>query len=699
MTRFDFRSRPTSPLLGRLVLVAVIAASARVEAQDSSAVLITPMRVTVTRDASRPALELPFGLTRLTVDEARASTRRANLTEMLMFVPGLSVSNRFNPTQDPRLAVRGFGARSAFGIRGVRVLRDGIPLTLPDGQTAVDFLDIETVNAAEVIRGSAGALYGNSSGGVIDFRTDPPPTGTMRARARGFYADGITRGSANLAGPIGPLGAQATYTHNEGEGPRDYSQFRNDNVLGDVRWASGGTQLQAQMSWYDSPLAENPGALTANEMAADPTKADTQAVRAGSSKTVRNSVIALQASHDTRRASISANLQMGSRDLENPQSFAIVVLDRSTYGASLRGQYAFGDEHPAVRVAAGADLLNQDDDRQNYTNCRNRVPRPAATCPGTADRGTITVDQRERVKGVGAYARAEYAPADQFSLTGMIRSDRTRFAVLNRRLATPAEEERTLSAVTPMVGVNWRMSALSSLYANVSSSFETPTTTELANQPDGSGGLNRELKPQHGVTYEVGAKGGLNANVAYDVSIFRVQTKDELIPFEIPGGGGRRFFRNAGETLRQGAEAGATATRGISSLGLAATWIKYTYEEFTVAGTSFAGHHVPGVAPQMVSANATLRPRRGLVALELQHVGRTPADDANQNYADAYQLLHLRAGWDGLERYGLRPSLGVDNLLDKTYAANVVVNAAGGRFYEPGPGRTFWLALTLSNRR
>ena len=146
-----------------------------------TAATLAGVRVTVSRDAARTPLELPFGLTRLPLDSARAATRRASLTEALLFVPGVSLSHRHNPTQDPRLTIRGFGARSAFGIRGVRVLRDGIPLTAADGQTAVDFLDLESLGAAEVFRGNAGALYGNSSGGVIDSVAIPLPGTTETA--------------------------------------------------------------------------------------------------------------------------------------------------------------------------------------------------------------------------------------------------------------------------------------------------------------------------------------------------------------------------------------------------------------------------------------------------------------------------------------------------------------------------------------
>jgi iron complex outermembrane recepter protein len=696
MTRPYLLSTRSPVAWGFLALSGLVAEVSPARAQDSTRVTLTPVQVTVTRDAARSPLELPFGLTRLSIEGTRPATRRATLTELLQFVPGVAVSHRYNPTQDPRLAVRGFGARSAFGIRGVRVLRDGIPLTVADGQTAIDFMDLETIGAAEVIRGSAGALYGNSSGGVLDFRTEAADS-AWRARGRGFYADGITRLSGHLAGPLGPIGTQVTVTHNDGEGPRDYSQFRNTSVLGDARWNLGGMRLQAQLSLYDSPLAENPGALTAVEMDTNRTMADPNNVRRGASKTVQHTAFALQAARDGERGSFNANVQVGARDLENPQTFAIVAFERATYGASARGQYVFGETRSTLRVTAGADFLSQDDDRQNFTNCHGLTPRPA-TCPATGDQGPLTLDQRERVQGLGAYTRAEWMPADQWSFTGMLRGDRTRFSVLDHRAAVPDEQARTLSAVTPMVGVNWRLSTLSSLYANVSSSFETPTTTELANQPDGSGGLNTELKPQRGLTYEVGAKGFFTTGVTYDASVFRIDTKDELIPFEIVGGGGRRFFRNAGKTLRYGAELGTSVTRGMTSLGLSATWLKYTYEEFTVSGTDYAGNRVPGVAPGLVSASVTVRPKLGLAALELQHVGRTPADDANNNYADAYDLLNLRVALSSLERFGVQPVIGVDNLLDETYAANIVANAANGRFYEPGPGRTVWFALTLGNR-
>jgi iron complex outermembrane recepter protein len=212
--------RPSVSTISAAAALLLIALPEHARAQDSARVRLEPVRVTVTRETARSTLDLPFSITRLVVDSARTGTRRASLTEMLIAVPGLAVSNRFNPTQEPRLAVRGFGARSAFGIRGVRVVRDGVPLTLADGQTAVDFVDLETVAAAEVMRGAAGALYGNASGGVIELRSEPLPLDGWRGGVRGVWNEDATRLSANGAGGAGAFGWQGTVTRNDGDGPR-----------------------------------------------------------------------------------------------------------------------------------------------------------------------------------------------------------------------------------------------------------------------------------------------------------------------------------------------------------------------------------------------------------------------------------------------------------------------------------------------
>jgi iron complex outermembrane recepter protein len=233
----------------------------------------------------------------------------------------------------------------------------------------------------------------------------------------------------------------------------------------------------------------------------------------------------------------------------------------------------------------------------------------------------------------------------------------------------------------------------------VSTSFETPTTTELANRPEGVGGLNADLKPQRGVSYEVGYKGAQSNGLSYDLALFTIITEDELIGFQVPGAqAGRQFFRNAGQTTRRGAEGTVSGRSGPISLGLAASWLRYVYDEFVIAGTNYDGNRVPGVAPVTVNVFANHQSRWGLIALEGVRVGRVATNNANTAWADAYTLLNARFAYRAPTRLALEPVVGIDNVFDKTYAANVVVNAAAGRYFEPGAGRTFWFGVRMGTR-
>src|SRR3954466_2643757 len=215
-----------------LVIAPVLSESELAGAQDTTATKLAPVVVEVGRGSHKSLLELPFAVTAQTPDSSRPGQRHLSLDEALWLIPGLSVSNRNNPSQDPRISIRGFGARSAFGVRGIRVLRDGIPLTLPDGQTPVDYLDLESVGRVEVMRGSASSLYGNAGGGVVDLRTSAPAPVPVSAAARywkGSYDN--RRLVAKASGTANGLGYQGNVAHTESDGYRDYSRQRTTNGL------------------------------------------------------------------------------------------------------------------------------------------------------------------------------------------------------------------------------------------------------------------------------------------------------------------------------------------------------------------------------------------------------------------------------------------------------------------------------------
>src|SRR3954462_14675714 len=232
-------------------------------AQDTAATRLDPVVVEVGRGARKSLLDLPYAVTAQTPDSMRPGQRHFSLDEALWLVPGLSVSNRNNPAQDPRISIRGFGARSAFGVRGIRVLRDGIPLTLPDGQTPVDFLDLESVGRVEVMRGSASSLYGNAGGGVVDIRSSQPiPVPVSAAIPFWDGGFGARRYVAKTEGVVGALGYQGNASRTENEGYRDYSRQRTSNGFG--RLSYDGERGSYALEWLgvNTPLAQNPGALT-----------------------------------------------------------------------------------------------------------------------------------------------------------------------------------------------------------------------------------------------------------------------------------------------------------------------------------------------------------------------------------------------------------------------------------------------------
>ena len=702
---------PTSSVIRSVscVLFSLVAAGHPAVAQErppSRQPTLPTVQVTVTRDAARPALELPYALSRVAPDSARPGLRHISFEEMLLALPGVTVANRNNPTQDPRISIRGFGARSAFGVRGVRVLRDGVPLTLPDGQTPIDYLDLESVGRIEVIRGSAGSLYGNAAGGVVEVSTVDPPIEPIAGRVSGFGGSyGLKRWTGAMGGTAGALRYQGDLSRTEQDGFRRYA--RQQSTSGTARGILTGRagELALTYTGYDSPVADNPGALTAAEMAADARQADPAQIRKRARKAVDQSQLGLSAiRRSSRGAEFSAVVHVGWRTLDNPLTFAVVDVDRVTSGATARFTMPARFLGLAHRLSAGMDVQFQDDDRRNFANC-NFVPpltQPTAACPTLGvERGVVQLDQRERVSGFGPFVRDEIAIADRYFVTLGARADQVRFRVDDNLIAgtNPDDSgERTLKAISPMLGLVARVGALHSVYANVSTAFETPTATELANKPDGSAGINPTLDPQYSTTAEAGVKGVVLGRVRYDASLFATRVRDELIPFEVPGGAGRRYFRNAGSTRRRGGELGVATALGITTIGASYSYSDFTFRDYVVGANDFGGNTIPGVPNQQFQGYATLRWRDWSASLEGITAGSAFLDDANSARSQRYELVNARfTGAVGVGPVSFTPVLAITNLFDRNYAGSLVTNAAAGRYFEPAPGRTVYAGLSIGS--
>ena len=697
-----------------LTIVAVVLGSHGVAAAQEPAppTTLTPVVVTVTRDVGRSPLELPFAITRAIPDSTRPGLRNLSADETLMLVPGVAVANRNNPTQDPRIAVRGFGARAAFGVRSVRVLRDGIPLTLPDGQTPTDYLDLASVGSVEVIRGSASALYGNAAGGVVEFRSALPPPQSIALDLRALGGtDGLQRWSGGVGGTLASLRYQGLVTRTEQDGYRRYAHQTTTHGTGRVMHELSGVQLAWQAQLFSMPVAENPGALTAAETAADPRQAVAVNVTKHARKVVDQTQLSATATRPLSTGEVTASLYVGTRDLDNPLAFAVVAIDRTTFGGAVRvTSFApFGAGH---RLSAGVDVQRLDDDRKNFENC-NGVTTPTSACvrADTVERGVTRLDQREVVTSIGPFIRDEFALGARVHAHVGLRADYVTFDIDDQLIVGPGPGQnpddsgrRTLHAWSPMAGILGRLGTLTAVYANVSTAFETPTATELGNRPDGAGGVNHDLEPQYATTFELGMKGVWASRLRYDVAAFVTDVRDELIPFEVPGGGGRRYFRNAGRTTRRGVETGLELPAGPVTIASAYSYSDFRFDEYAVTTGSvtqqYDGKRIPGIPVHQLQASLTWRWKEIFLTTEGMTSSRVFVDDGNTAAAAGWAIANVRVGGRvPIAGAAVTPVVAAQNVFDRRYVGSVVVNAAGGRFYEPATERTISVGVSVTAPR
>ncbi|HEX2723696.1 MAG TPA: TonB-dependent receptor plug domain-containing protein, partial [Gemmatimonadaceae bacterium] len=345
-----------------LFMSVVVPSSAALSQQDSTAVSLDTVIVTVTRATGRSVLRSPFAVTIAHPDSSRPGQRHTAVDETLAMIPGLTSVSRNNPAQDPRLSIRGFGARSAFGVRGVRVLRDGMPLTLPDGQTPLDYLSLESVGRIEVMRGAASALYGNASGGVIDIRSAAPSAGPLSIEARQWIGPHRSFRSAVVAsGSRQSAYYLADFARTRSDGERAHSGHRATTGFLRSGLSAGGISYAITALALHNPLAQNPGALTLAEMQANSAMADAVSVRRNARKAVKQVQAGISATREIAGGDITLSGFRGARSLDNPLTFGIVEIGRHTHGAAgilHRSSQILGATH---RIVAGAEIQSQND--------------------------------------------------------------------------------------------------------------------------------------------------------------------------------------------------------------------------------------------------------------------------------------------------------------------------------------------------
>ncbi|HEY5086001.1 MAG TPA: TonB-dependent receptor, partial [Gemmatimonadaceae bacterium] len=625
-----------NPASARGVLAALaLGVASSASAQTTSRDTLPAVRVTV--------LRTPFDVTAAPLNVASVGVRDIaigrpgfSVDEALGQVAGVQVDNRLNFAVGERISVRGIGARSQFGTRGVRVIVDDIPATLADGQSALNNIDLGSLGLAEVIRGPASALYGNASAGVISFRTLPPPQLPFAPTLR-FMAgsDGLSRAQVGVGGIKG----RGTYVLNADRldytGYRAYSRARNAHVngVGTWDWDHLSLKLVANSVQYN---AENPGSLSDSLIGVDRRQAYSNNITQRTGERGRQNQLGATAHAALGVGELRLSVYGLTRSVNNPIPTSIIGIHRAAGG--VRAAYAIteGTAEQGVTAIVGGESDLQRDDRRNWVNLKGEP-------------GAVTLDQRERVSSASPFVQLS-AVAGRATFLGGARYDQYRFAARDH-LITPTNPDdsgvRKMWSTNPTLGMSYAVLPALSLYANVSTGFQTPTTTELANRPSGAGGFNPTLQPERTHSHEGGVKGRASF-LSYDLALYDMRIDDELIPFEVAAAAGRQFYRNAGTARHRGADVDLTAELApLIRVHGSYSFTDARYVTYAVTAgattTSYATNRVPGVAPNMASLSLQLgHPTSRFLSVDERYRSAIPVNDANTAFAPSSVVTNVR---------------------------------------------------------
>ncbi len=686
-----YRARVPEDSMNRGVRLAVATAVLLLPCRELRADEDDPSGIALyeTESTRRPSalLQTPASISVVSAEEIRRGQPATSLDEALLLVPGVFAQSGRNFAQDSRVSIRGYGARAQFGVRGVKMLVDGIPTTLPDGQTELDSLDPIFVERIEVVRGPVSSLYGGGGGGLISVSTLEPSAEPKLVLRALFGTHHLSRYSAALTGTRARTGYVIGLARTRSSGYRAHARAEQ-TVLSTklTRETEAGTQLRLGLSGVWAPEAQDAGGLNAAEVAVDRRAARTANVVRDAHEKLDQQKVSLSLRRPLGPGhELQATLYRVWRDFANALPIdRRVDFDRTVTGGSV----LYRNESRRVHWMLGLDVDIQKDRRRNYENLAGA-------------RGALTLRQSETVRSVGPFAQAEVDLPHSFGVVVGLRYDWVEF-VVGDRLVTLTNGDRSdrlrFRELSPRLGISWGRSSALQLYANLATAFRVPTTTELA-PSDAAGGFTSDLDPERTLGFEIGAKGLLWERVFYDLVLFDLRIDDVAVEFDE---GGPTFFRDAGEVRRRGAELAFSALLhpGLS-IRASYTYADYRYTDFDVVEdgvvTDFDGRREPNTPKHNVAAEIRAEHPSGLYGtLSLRHFSDIEVDDANTAQSCGATISDLRVGWEferGVATFD--PFVGIRNWSGVRYEGSLRPNAFAGRYFEPAPETELYIGLQV----
>lgn len=683
------------------------------EAKDNT-IQLSPIVTTGTR-SEQNSFDLPIAIDVVTKKDIQNGQLQMTLSESLIRVPGITAQNRNNQAQDPQISTRGFGSRSAFGVRGVRVYVDGIPLTMPDGQGQPGVVDLSAIKSIEVMRGPFSALYGNSSGGVIQMFTENTPKTPEVGGSVMFGSYGTKRQILNAAGDADGVEYLFNASNFETDGYRDHNSGKKEQATAKFRFnISEDTKLTTLVNWFDQTAQDPlglPRVADANNPSAfdDPKGVANSAVAADTRVYRSHTQVGFNLDHQlNQNNSLNLITYIGAR--ENEQYLSInpanaigraSEISREFYGTDLRWNNQGNIASMPYNISLGINYGKSSDDRLDI-NAINGVKRP----PSFATR--LNRDEQNISTNFDRYIQGKLSPIDNVDIHAGLRRTKVNLEIKDN-FTTGANSNGDNSGnvqynkTTPVVGAVWKVNPQLNLYANYGKGFETPTFIEAGfNSLAVDATPNLGLRPSESENFEVGAKAFITDDTLANLTLFYVNTNDEIVASL--SGGGRSVFANAGKTKRTGIEFSLDSKfdNNITTY-LAYTLLDAKFDsEFTSAsGLVESDNRIPGTYRSQIYGEIAWKytPAGFYTALEGRHNSKVYVDDRNTDTAPSYTIFNLRAGFEqNYANWGFKEYIRIENMFDKDYIGSVRINDGNLRYFEPATDRNYLVGLSAHYR-
>ena len=622
--------------------------------------------------------QAPLSVTLKSFIEDRNFSSQSSFSDFIKNTPGVFTTSSNNFSQDMRISIRGFGARSAFGIRGIKLIVDGIPETTPDGQSQLDNLPLGLISNIEILRGPNANLYGNSSGGVISINT-LSNTSDKYYRTSGIFGayqyQSIQRTrvldwkNSNLI---------IHYDKRRSNGYRDQSNYKSSILnLKYINELDQKNKIVWQINYTDSPYAYDSGGLKLNEVENDRRQARKNNIDYDTYEKVKHLKTGISWNYKKSENSFfDSYFFYQKRDFYSKLPFnygGIISIDRDYYGFGTKFTRNKNFENRNNSFVMGVDHLSQSDDRKRFKN-------------NFGLKGDKTLGQMENFDTTGVYLVSQTTFNSGLLLRYGVRYDINSIGI-------DSNNKVNLDKINPSLGLSYAINSSDNLFFSFGTSFETPTLNELSNNPDGTG-FNKDLKSNNAINYEFGWRKSLS-NIAFEAVAYITNSDNEILPYEIELFPGKNFYRNVGSTLRQGIELSSSLSFKGGMFSLNYTLSKDRFKDFILDGNDLSENFIPGIPSQMLDLEVLFKlSKKSTLILNNRLIGERYADNLNETLVSSYNVFNVKYSKEIFKQSEF--SLGVNNLFNEEFYDNIRINAFGKRYYEPAPKRNFYFGVNFS---